>query len=60
MRTLVAENAHDGVELGAALGELRPYGVSKPMGRDKRSSHRINESGRPAGRAQTDIEKILG
>src|SRR5580658_11088151 len=60
MRTLVAGNAHDGMELGAALGELRPYGVSKPMGCNERSPHRIKESGRAAGRAQSDIEEIPG
>src|SRR5262249_4481550 len=33
--TLVPENLHDRMELGAALRQLRPDGMPKPMRRDR-------------------------
>ena len=58
-RALVPEHAHDGVQLGAALGELRAQRVAETVGGDGRVPTRVHQPGRLARPAQRDVDQVV-
>jgi len=54
---LVAEEGHDGLEAGAALGELGAHGVPEPMGAHGRLTLRVDQPGRGADGAEGVVEQ---